>query len=314
MAVSKKLLSCCILILLLMSGCSTTREKSADLKSVIDSTGVQMKVLQKPQRIVSMTIGTDEIVMDLVAPERIAALSSLADDPGISYIADRSAQVPRKISNYSAESLIALQPDLVLIADWWQPNTLEILRKSGIAVYTYKTPITLSEIKTTVAEIAAVVGEPEAGARIIANYEQQLAAIQTKLQTVPTSERKSLLTTTNKSGFGGASSVYADMCRYANINNALGNIPNSKVYTMSKENIVAINPEIIITCIWNARGMVENQRRDEIISDPAFQSVKAIQNRQVIELDGKYIYCNSHYIAYSLQKLAAAIYPQYFVQ
>ena len=121
----------------------------------------------KPQRIVSLTLGTDEILMDIVAPERIAALTYLSDDSGISHISERSIQVKNKIKGNSAEAILALKPDLVLIADWWGLNILDTLREMGINVYVYKTPYTVADVKKTIREVAFIVGEAERGETVI---------------------------------------------------------------------------------------------------------------------------------------------------
>ena len=82
----------------LVSGCSSItqagKEKTASFK---DSTGRIVSIKAKPQRIVSLTLGTDEILLDLVEPERIAALTYLADDRGISFVTEKSRLVKSKI-------------------------------------------------------------------------------------------------------------------------------------------------------------------------------------------------------------------------
>lgn len=120
----------------LASGCSSiTQAEKEKTVSFKDSTGRIVNVKAKPQRIVSLTLGTDEILLDLVEPERIAALTYLADDSGISFVTGKSGQVKSKIRSNSAEEILALKPDLVLIADWWGLDMLQTLRDMDIPVY-----------------------------------------------------------------------------------------------------------------------------------------------------------------------------------
>ena len=77
----------CLLILLLVTlvtcGCKQTQAPAARLidentsqsYGVIDVAGRTLHFEQKPQRIVSLTYGTDEILTDLVDIKRIAAYS-----------------------------------------------------------------------------------------------------------------------------------------------------------------------------------------------------------------------------------------------
>src|SRR5690606_8616627 len=46
---------------------------------------------EPPKRIVSLNLCTDQLLVDLVAPQRIGALSRLAADPALSSISDRIA-------------------------------------------------------------------------------------------------------------------------------------------------------------------------------------------------------------------------------
>ena len=77
----------CLSILLIVAGCSSDsaqKSKSTAAYTVTDSQGHKLYFKEKPQRIISMSISTDEILIDLVPSSRIAAFSRLVDDPGIS--------------------------------------------------------------------------------------------------------------------------------------------------------------------------------------------------------------------------------------
>ena len=72
-----------ILAVLSFSGCKNENANSTSANAiktqssytVTDDTGVTLQFTEKPKRIVSYSISTDEILMALVEPERIAALS-----------------------------------------------------------------------------------------------------------------------------------------------------------------------------------------------------------------------------------------------
>ena len=103
-------------------GCGQPKEGGGEgsQRTITDAVGNEVTLPAKPQRIVSMTLGTDELLMDLVPTDRIAALTYLSDDSGISHISDRSGAVEHKIRGTSAEAILALHPDLILIGDWWK--------------------------------------------------------------------------------------------------------------------------------------------------------------------------------------------------
>ena len=85
--------------------------------TVTDSQGAVIKLPRKPQRVISVNIASDEILIGLVSPARIAALSYLSEEPGISHIVEAAKAVSVKL-RAQTEPIVALQPDLVLVPDW----------------------------------------------------------------------------------------------------------------------------------------------------------------------------------------------------
>ena len=300
---------------LMLSGCGRQKEQSdaADLQMVqfTDSLGNKVNIPKKPQRIVSLSLGTDEILMDLVELERIAALTYLSDDAGISHIASRSIKVKNKLRGNNAEAIMALKPDLVLIADWWKLETLQSLRDVGITVYVYKTPYTVADVKKTITEVAKVVGEPEKGEQLINAFERKVDGVQKIIAKANLPQRK-LMALTGKGAFGYKGSIYDDMCTYAKIDNCLKNIKTDENTTVSKEIIIAGNPDVIITPSWNAPGMLDTKGVEELLSDESLATVTAIKNKRVVNISGKTVYCVSQYIAYCIEDLAQAVYPEAF--
>ena len=86
------LYACLILILIILPGCNNEKGDSSvqnnknkpSSYTVTDDTGLTLQFSEKPKRIVSYSISTDEILLALVEPQRIIALSRLVDDPGVS--------------------------------------------------------------------------------------------------------------------------------------------------------------------------------------------------------------------------------------
>lgn len=82
---------------------------------------------------------------------------------------------------------------------------------------------------------------------------------------------------------------------------------------LSKENIIKINPDIFLMPTWTYQGKVDIDKfRSEVIDDPALQTVKAIRNKQLLNVPDQYLYCSSHYIADEVRAIAAAVYPERF--
>lgn len=282
--------------------------------TVTDSTGYVLTLPHKPQRIVSLSIGTDEMLLALVPAERIAALTYWADDGGISNVTEAAKQVPKRVKA-SAETILGLQPDLVIVPDWQPPELAQILRDSGLAVYVYKQPTTIEPIKQTIGEIARVVGEEAAGAQVVAQMDRELTRISGKVRQIPAGERQVAVRFTLMGGSGGMGSTFDDICRYAGVENGAARVGLERDSLLSKEQILAINPGLLIMPTWDYSGKTDMQQfKKNVQEDPALQPVAAIRQQQLIFIPDRYLDCSSQYIVQGVSELAKAAYPGYFGQ
>ena len=78
-----------------------------------DDAGNTLTLPGSPQRIVSLTLTTDEMLLSLVAKSRLLGVTTFALDRELSNVADAAAAIPHALT-LNVESVISLQPDLVL--------------------------------------------------------------------------------------------------------------------------------------------------------------------------------------------------------
>ena len=117
----KRLLLICLMLFLvcLTGGCGTQEPVNNSVQEkvayeVIDEAGRKLTFTEKPQRIASLTYGTDEILTDLVGTKRIVGYSRWAGDPEITFITKEQARkVGRKLEE-NTEAVLSVKPDLVV--------------------------------------------------------------------------------------------------------------------------------------------------------------------------------------------------------
>lgn len=126
-----------------------------------------------PRRIVSINLCTDIVLLDLVAPDRIAALSHLAADPRVSPVADVAARLPS--THGAAEAVLALDPDLVIAGTYSTPATVALLERLDRRVLKVPLASDLAAIRRLVRQIAASVGEVARGEAVIARFDRRIA-------------------------------------------------------------------------------------------------------------------------------------------
>src|SRR5215469_3690635 len=113
-----------------------------------------------PGRIVSTHLCTDEYVFRLVPRERIAALSFLAADthPVVSTIAGRVKGIP--LIRGSAEEVLTLAPDLVVMYEGTNPRLRAHLAEMRIPFVEVPWANSLADIRTITTKLGAALGEP----------------------------------------------------------------------------------------------------------------------------------------------------------
>jgi len=126
------------------------------------------------ERVVSLNLCTDQMLV-LLAPEKVAALTPLARDPALSFVAREAARLPTVRA--SAEAVLRLQPDLVLAEPYGAQTTLALLREEGLRVLTVPEPRDFAAIRAETRELAAALGVSQRGNALIRAMDAELAAL-----------------------------------------------------------------------------------------------------------------------------------------
>lgn len=129
----------------------------------------------KPRRIVSVNVCTDQLLMLLVPRDRIASISYFAVDPIMSAMAEEAAGLP--LNHGLAEEILSLQPDLVLASVYATRPTVYLLRKLGFQVTQIPIATTLDDIRDNIRTLAKALQEIERGEELIEQFDQTLAIV-----------------------------------------------------------------------------------------------------------------------------------------
>jgi len=135
----------------------------------------------KPSRIVSMNLCTDELLMRLVDPSRIASITYLSHQPvnaplGLDHIA---ATLP---VNYGlAEEVIRLRPDLILAGEFTARPASSLLSRLGYRVEVFAPENSFADMRANIRRLGALVGEQARAEAVIADFDARLGALQARI-------------------------------------------------------------------------------------------------------------------------------------
>ena len=296
--------ACMIFMLILLSGCNNNKGDSSVLNdnnkpssyTVTDDTGAKLQFSEKPKRIVSYSISTDEILLALVEPQRIIALSRLVDDPGVSSVVKE-----------------AFKPDLVIIPDFHPPEMLQSARELGLKVYIYKTPSDIKGVKRSIRQIAALTGEKDKGEAVIAKMEARIKKVQQRLAGIPVARRKRVIQLRSEGAFYAPDNSFGDVCRHAGVSDATLELKYPSAMEITQEKVVELNPDIIFVPDWDYDGKHNpDGEKQKILNNPSYSGMKAVQQGKVYTISGALVLTVSQYIADAVEEVAKMSYPEVF--
>ncbi len=277
-----------------------------------DSKGTKVTIKAKPEKIVSLPLGTCEMLMSLVDKNRIAAMTYYADDAKVSNIADEAKGVGKRIES-NAEKIIALQPDLVFLDKMADANVIKQLRDANLTVFMLNTPSNIKEVEDNLELIGKIVGEAAKAKDIIAWMEQKLKAVNDRLELMTDDQKQTVLDYSEMGTTSGKGTNFDDIVTRAGLINPVSKDGLEGWPELSKEMIIKYNPQIIILPSWYYDAKVSFYTLNEKIKgDKALVDIKAVKNNKVISVPYNHISSTSQYAVLAVEDISKVAYPGLF--
>ncbi|MCY0876074.1 MAG: ABC transporter substrate-binding protein [Firmicutes bacterium] len=252
------------------------RTKGLYPMTVKDDLGRTVVIKEKPVHIVSLTLGTDEVLTALLPPSDIAGIDYFSTDPTYSHIAGLVRKDHLKImgsatGSINAEQIIAAHPDLVLVADYTNQNVVRQLMHVGIPVYEFTTFNSFANIESHIITLGKIVDQPSKAEALVAHIQARLAALKA-------SQPKKKLTVLYYTwgDVAGANTTGNDVILAAGGINAAAKMNGWA--TVSAEEVVKLNPDVVV--IPDDSGAKDAELKS-FLSNPAFKNLKAVKAHHV---------------------------------
>lgn len=298
----------------MLMGCSSEQKNTENIKyQVTDAKGTIVNFDKKPEKILTLSLSTDNIVLGLVTTDKLVAINNLADDKTCSNIVHLAEKVPVKIKDPTAEEIFAMSPDLVIVPDWGRLETVDNLRELGVKVVVVKGAKTYNDIQDTIKIIAEALGEKEKGLELIALMDNELLKIKNKVKEIPENERKNIVLISVMTAYGGSGCTYDEACKYAGVINGISAAGLKNGQTLTKEMLVKINPDVLLMPVYNDHGKFDTSGFiDSYLKDPSLQTIKAIKNNNIVFPRDGYIYNASQDFVFGIKEILRVAYGRKF--
>ncbi|MCY4436535.1 MAG: ABC transporter substrate-binding protein [Chloroflexi bacterium] len=319
----RSLLSLLIALAVLLAGCAvqpvaapgeqgaapvaaeaTSADSQGFPRTITDGLGSKVTIPQQPQRIVSLTLGTDEILLSLVDTARVRGVTYLAGDSMWTNVSEIARQVENTVQS-DPEQIIALEPDLVLAATYNNPDHIKLLRDAGIPVVVVSLFDSVGQVADNIRFVAHLTGDEARAEELIAAMEERLAAIEAQVAKAETKPRVLFYTAFGSSA--GKGSTFSDIVQRAGGINLGDEVLDGPFGEISLEKIVELNPDVIIT---DEFAPEDNAKWQENFSNhPALANVNAKKNGHIYTVPARHLSTLSHYIVEGVFDVAKLLHP-----
>ena len=256
--------------------------------------------MSTPQRVVSLNLCTDELLLSLAKPQQIASVTWLVKDPTLSWFAAQAQAYP---SNHGmAEEIVQMRPDLVLAGTFTTPATLSLLRRLGIPITQLEMPTTVMQVKQQIMEVAALLGRAAYGHEVVLEMERALA----ELPKVPTTSRRPSAVLYQPNGLTAvAGTLVDDVMRIAGLSNlaAIRKLPNYSRLDM--EVLIYAQPQLLI---MNNYEQKMPSLAQEMLNHPVFS--QAFGASQTVVVPSQSWSCGTQQIVRAIEILRIAALEQ----
>ena len=218
-----------------------------------------------PQKIVSLNLCTDQLLMLLADPDQIISLSKIVDDPYVSLLAKKSKNF--KKNSGDAEQIFMESPDLVVAGVYTEKATVQMLKSLGVRVEIFPIEQNFEDILKNIRKMGDLVGHSDRAKIMIDDFNQRLAELQSGINLRP---RAALYSANGYTT--GAETMAGRILSAAGFKNITEEIGLSYGGVLPLETLVIMQPDIVVS----GEAYPGHSRAEEILQHPALSPLKTV--------------------------------------
>ena len=303
-----------LMLALLLVGCGTADEKAKENNqnqgaqneetgyTVTDDRGVDVAFDAVPETVVSLQPSNTEILFALGVGDKIVGATEYDTYPAEALEIERVAST----MEFNSERILELHPDVVIAYTSLEEDALKILEDAGLKVFVIQSATSFADVYGDIEQLASVMGVEEKGEQLNDEIKAKIADVQAKLKDVETPKQVYYEVSPAPTIFTvGGDTFQQEILDAAKVANVFGDLKGWP--QISEEQVIEKNPEVILTPNHYMEDAV-----DEILARQSWNTIQAIQNKQVYLLDGDVLSRPGPRIGEAVELVAKAVYPDLF--
>jgi len=250
---------------------------------------------EKPQRIVSIGLCTDQLLLMLAEREQIASLSVWAKDENMSYMIDAVGEIP--LNNSSVEEVILYQPDLVVASQFAAWDTAKFLRQLGYEVKQIPPARSIEDIYAVLRQFGEWTGNQQRAETMIHTMQQELREISERYAERP---RKSVIVYSPNGFTIGANTLEDDLFAHAGYINLAAEMGIDGFKPIALESLIAADPDVLQVDRTLSRA---DSLATAYVGHPALE--KMIEHREYLDIPTRLRICAGPMITEAIENMAS---------
>lgn len=236
----------------------------------------------KPERIVSLNLCADQLLMALLAPERLVGMTQLASDPEASYRYQEASQFHQHTSRI--EEIMALKPDLVVAGEFTAQPTNQLLENLGYQVVKLGLPVTIDDIFQQIRFLGAQIDEPVRAEELILTMREELDNIRALRE----KEQKRAVVYYANGFTAGQQTIVNEILHIAGLSNVAAELNLDFIAPLSLESLLASKPDVLLLGRLNENT---DSLAHQVLRHEAINRYAALKQVQKIMIPDRYWSC-----------------------
>jgi iron complex transport system substrate-binding protein len=253
---------------------------------------------RKPQRVASINLSADEVLVAILPLERLVSVTRWADAEGTSNVVGRVPPAVYRFVKADMEQLVALRPDLVVVSEYTDADFMKQLERSGLRVHRMLGLNTLAGVRGAILDLGRAVGEDEAARRLVAEYDARLAELGRRLAGVK-KPRVLYWSGNMTAGTDTAIGALIEAGGALNLGRELGIVG---IEPPGAERAFVADPDAVLVGTWPGS-------KEALTGHPLLSKWRAVREGRIVALRTELLVALSQYTADAAWELAHLLHP-----
>jgi iron complex transport system substrate-binding protein len=294
--------------LILLSACSSQPESTPvpQFSPIEDGLGREISLDEPAQKVVSLAPSNTEILFAVGAGDQVIGRDEFSDYPEL---ANSLPSVGGGFGDYNLESIVDLEPDLVLAAEINTPEQVQALEDLGLTVFLLSNPTSLEEMYGNLITVARLTGHESETGELVDRLRDRVSQVEESVESAPDQPTAFYeLDAPDPSapwtaGAGTFIDTLITMAGGANIASDL----EGQYLQLSVEELLVLDPQVIL--LGDAAYGVTLESLSE---RPGWNSISALANERVYTFDDNLVSRPGPRLVDGLEELARLLHPDLF--